>query len=87
MRGGFYSRRGSNWVRWPLDDLFDLPGLEAAGADLNRLDSTGDFGSNLEEVGPPGSPRAVLSVGNGVAEYRAFAANLASSGHTSSPIE
>jgi len=69
------------------DYLYDLACLEAAGAYLEVGDAAVNHGLHLEEVGTPGPPRAVLRVGNGISERRAFAANLASSSHAGAPIE
>ena len=69
------------------DYLYDLARLETTGADLDVGDAAVDHGLYLEEVGTPGPPRAVLRVGNGIAEGRAFSAKFASSCHTNTPIE
>jgi hypothetical protein len=70
-----------------LNGLKHLARLEAAGAELHGRDLAVDLGPHLKEVGSPSPPRAVLGMGNGIAEGRAFAANFAFSRHCSSPIE
>ena len=70
-----------------LDGLEYLPRLEAAGAKLDVRDLAVDEGPHLEEIGPPAPPRAVLGMGNGIAEGRAFSTNFAFSRHCSAPVE
>ena len=75
-------------VRPRLSDCLDyLPRLEATGAKLHVRDLAVDHSPHLEEIGPPAPPRAVLGMGNGIAEGRAFSANFAFSRHCSAPIE
>ena len=70
---------------WISDVLDDLPGLEAAGADLDGPDGSLGFCPYFEKVGKPGPARSILRVRNIITEYGAFSADFAFSGHALTP--
>ena len=60
----------------PLDDLGDLAGLEAAGADLEPFDLALDQRAQGDEVNKPASLGDVVSVTDLVTHRRAFSADI-----------
>jgi hypothetical protein len=61
------------WVSLAFDDF---AGLDAAGADADALASAVDLGFDGLEVHVPAAAGGVVSVGDVVAELRAFAAKI-----------
>ena len=62
--------------------LSDFTGLDTTGANLLALDaSLGALHADRLQVGIKATPRAVVRVGNIIAELRPFAADFASFSH------
>src|SRR3989339_1785752 len=65
----------------------DFTGLEAFRADLDGFYRSVNFGLHTDEVGKPGSPRAILRMGNVIAIHGTFTASFAYSRHSWTPNE
>src|SRR5213593_2311577 len=69
-----------------LDDLDDLSGFEAAGADAQALDGArgADLAPHRNEVDEPAPLRDIVGVTDLVADGRAFPAHIATLSHADS---
>ena len=64
-----------------ISSLHDLAAAQAGGADANVLGGGADFGVNRAQVDVPAPLAHVVGVTDGIAELRAFPADITNSCH------